>query len=243
MSYDYEQQPEFAGPGREPAGATGVRFPEKFGPGTLSGAEYGRAGPGMPRSARSRRSCPPPTASATSASAGTCCGSRASRQLSQPPGMPWSRRPSAPRCWRTWTQPWRRPWPPPGREEGIMIPEAVVITPLLHGSRAINLGNRMFRKRMLPVGSVEYQGRTQKFSRDYLRGLVDAFRDRAYYFCTIQIADASNKHTDCQARWCGVVVSGRPPPRPSMRTQWRARSFMAAGAGRRPVAGCRRLTG
>jgi hypothetical protein len=28
MSYDYEQQPEFAGPGREPAGATGVRFPE-----------------------------------------------------------------------------------------------------------------------------------------------------------------------------------------------------------------------
>jgi hypothetical protein len=71
-----------------------------------------------------------------------------------------------------------------------------VITPLLHGSRAVELGNGMFRKRVLPVGSVEYQGRQLKFSRDYLSGLVDAFRDRAYDFCPIQIADASNKHTN-----------------------------------------------
>ena len=73
---------------------------------------------------------------------------------------------------------------------------ATVITALSWGSRAIELGNGMWRKRLLPVGSVEYKGRQLHFTRNYLAGLVDAFRDKAYDFCPVQIADSSNQHTN-----------------------------------------------
>jgi hypothetical protein len=82
----------------------------------------------------------------------------------------------------------------------------IVVTPLLHGSRAIELGHGMFRKRVLPIGSVEYQGRQLKFSKDYLSGLVDAFKDRAYDFCPIQIADSSNKHTNSPEATRGKIT-------------------------------------
>ena len=64
----------------------------------------------------------------------------------------------------------------------------------------------MFRKKLLPIGSVEYQGRQLKFSRDYLSGLVSAFRDRAYDFCPIQVADSSNKHTNAPEATRGKIT-------------------------------------
>jgi len=36
----------------------------------------------------------------------------------------------------------------------------LVISLVLHGCQAIELSNRMWRKEILPVGEVQYQGRT-----------------------------------------------------------------------------------
>ncbi len=45
-------------------------------------------------------------------------------------------------------------------------------------SRAIELGNRLWRKRLLPAGDVQYKDRMLHFTRNYLAGLADAFRTR-----------------------------------------------------------------
>ena len=42
---------------------------------------------------------------------------------------------------------------------------------------------------MLPVGDVQYQGRTLHFTPAYIRGLADAFRERAYDQVSFQLAD------------------------------------------------------
>ncbi len=83
---------------------------------------------------------------------------------------------------------------------------ATVVTPFSWGSRAIELGNGMWRKRLLPVGTVQYQGRDLRFTPAYLQSLVDAFRDKAYDFCPIQIADSSNKHTNSPEATRGKIL-------------------------------------
>jgi len=55
---------------------------------------------------------------------------------------------------------------------------ASVLTPF-DRSPAIELANA-WRKRILPVGSISYQGRTLNFTRSYLQGLVSAWQKRAY---------------------------------------------------------------
>jgi hypothetical protein len=87
-----------------------------------------------------------------------------------------------------------------------MTPAATVITPWLHGSRAVELANRTWKKRILPVGDVEYQGRTLHFSRDYLSTLVNAFRSGAYDQVSFQLADAKNSHTNDPERHRGTVT-------------------------------------
>jgi hypothetical protein len=81
---------------------------------------------------------------------------------------------------------------------------AVIQTPLL-GSDCIELGNQVWRKRLLPVGSVEYQGRVLKFDRSYLNALADSFRSGAYDQVPLQLADARNTHTNDPERTRGWV--------------------------------------
>ena len=64
---------------------------------------------------------------------------------------------------------------------------ATVITPLSWASPAIELGNRQWRKRMLPVGDVSYKGRTLHFTRDYM-GKLAMPSDRAYDQIPFQLA-------------------------------------------------------
>src|SRR5216683_2947081 len=81
-----------------------------------------------------------------------------------------------------------------------------VLTPLVRG-RAIELGGgRLWRKRLLPAGDVEYKGRMLHFTRNYLAGLADAFRQRAYDQVPFQLADSANSHTNDPERFRGQVV-------------------------------------
>jgi hypothetical protein len=83
---------------------------------------------------------------------------------------------------------------------------ATVITPFSWASPAIELGNRRWRKRILPVGDVAYQGRTLHFTRDYLSSLVEAFNNRAYDQVSFQLADAKNSHTNDPERHRGTIT-------------------------------------
>lgn len=84
--------------------------------------------------------------------------------------------------------------------------QATVCTPVLWGSRAIELANRQWRKRILPVGDVEYQGRQLHFTRNYLADLVSAFNNRAYDQVSFQLADAKNAHTNDPERHRGTIT-------------------------------------
>ncbi len=81
---------------------------------------------------------------------------------------------------------------------------AAVLTPFTAG-QAVELGNRLWRKKVLPVGDVEYKGRLLHFTRDYLGQLVAAFTDRAYDQVPFQLADAQNTHTNDPERTRGWV--------------------------------------
>lgn len=80
-----------------------------------------------------------------------------------------------------------------------------VLTPFT-GTRAIELGNRVWRKRVLPVGDVEYKGRMLHFTRDYLSGLAQAFQERAYDQVPFQLAGDDNSHTNDVERFGGEIT-------------------------------------
>jgi hypothetical protein len=83
---------------------------------------------------------------------------------------------------------------------------AAVLTPF-YRSQAVELGNRMWRKKVLPVGDVEYKGRTLHFTLDYLKGLAGAFTAKAYDQVAFQLADAQNTHTNDPERFRGDFVA------------------------------------
>jgi hypothetical protein len=83
---------------------------------------------------------------------------------------------------------------------------ATVITPFSWAGQATELANRQWRKRILPIGDVEYQGRVLHFTRDYLGKLADAFRSRAYDQVPFQLADSGNRHTNDPERFRGTIT-------------------------------------
>jgi hypothetical protein len=82
---------------------------------------------------------------------------------------------------------------------------ATVLAPV-SWSPAIELGGNTWRKKILPVGSIDYQGRTLRFTREYLAGLVRAWQARAYDAVPLQFADAANAHTNDPERTRGWVT-------------------------------------
>jgi hypothetical protein len=81
-----------------------------------------------------------------------------------------------------------------------------VLTPF-SSAPAVELGNRLWRKKVLPVGDVEYKGRTLHFTLDYLKRLARSFTDRAYDQVAFQLADAANTHTNDPERFRGEIVA------------------------------------
>lgn len=63
-----------------------------------------------------------------------------------------------------------------------------------------------WRKRLLPVGEVRYEGRILKFTQDYLGKLAAAFKAKAYDQVPFQLAGSDNKHTNDVERTAGQVA-------------------------------------
>jgi hypothetical protein len=79
-----------------------------------------------------------------------------------------------------------------------------VLTPYSR-TPAVQQGTRWW-KRLLPIGEISYKGRTLKFTKDYLAGLVSAYNDRAYDQVPFQLADAANTHTNDPERTRGQIA-------------------------------------
>jgi hypothetical protein len=62
-------------------------------------------------------------------------------------------------------------------------------------------------KRLLPVGSISYKGRTLTFDRGYLAGLAKSFTEQAYDQVPFQLAGDDNKHTNDVERFGGNVAA------------------------------------
>lgn len=69
------------------------------------------------------------------------------------------------------------------------------------------LSKRLFRKRVLPIDSISYDGRTIDFTHEYLDTMVKAFNDSAFDNIPLQFADADNRHTNDPERHRGDVVA------------------------------------
>ena len=93
---------------------------------------------------------------------------------------------------------------PAGRAASLVT--AAVLTPFTTAG-AVELGNRQWRKKVLPVGDVEYKGRLLHFTRDYLGQLAAAFTGRAYDQVPFQLADAANTHTNDPERTRGEITA------------------------------------
>jgi hypothetical protein len=83
---------------------------------------------------------------------------------------------------------------------------SAVLTPFAR-TAAKPAGGSHWRKRLLPVGEINYKGRVLRFTRDYLGGLVRAFQDQAYPQVPFQLADANNAHTNDVERFGGEITA------------------------------------
>lgn len=68
---------------------------------------------------------------------------------------------------------------------------------------------KVWRKQILPLGSINYEGRQIKFDSDYHKSLVRNFRKGAFPQVPFQLADASNTHTNDPERTRGELVDLR----------------------------------
>lgn len=69
-----------------------------------------------------------------------------------------------------------------------------ILSPIDLGATS-KVGGRLFRKQILPIGSINYQGRRIDFTRDKLQAMADAFRSGAFDSVPLVMADTENRHT------------------------------------------------
>lgn len=86
-----------------------------------------------------------------------------------------------------------------------MAGRVTVLTPKL-SSGAIELGRKLWRKQILPIGSLNYEGRKLNFTRDYLGQLAESFNSRAFDTVPFQLADDQNRHTNDPERTRGEIL-------------------------------------
>lgn len=65
---------------------------------------------------------------------------------------------------------------------------------------------RRYRKQILPLTTINYEGRKIKFDKEYLTELVRSFKDGAVHQVPWQIADAKNSHNNDPERTRGMFV-------------------------------------
>jgi hypothetical protein len=82
---------------------------------------------------------------------------------------------------------------------------AAILTPFDLGIATPEAG-KTWRKRLLPVGKINYKGRALQFTREYLSGLAQAFKEQAYDQVPFQLAGDENKHTNDVERTGGDIT-------------------------------------
>lgn len=70
---------------------------------------------------------------------------------------------------------------------------------------AIDLSQRLFRKQLLPLGEIEYNGQKLSFDQQYLTDLAEAYKGGAFDQTAIQLADGENKHNSDPEKYRGEV--------------------------------------
>ena len=89
---------------------------------------------------------------------------------------------------------------------------AAIFAPF-YTSAALELANSgLWEKRLLPVGSISYEGRKIDFDQGYLQQLADAFRQRSHNQVPFQLAGSDNKHTNALGNYGGEVLNMRAGP-------------------------------
>lgn len=80
----------------------------------------------------------------------------------------------------------------------------VFLTPT-DGADAVELSSTLFRKKILPLGTIDYKGRKITFDEAYLADLASSYKDGAYDQVAVQMADKDNAHTLDPDRFRGEV--------------------------------------
>jgi hypothetical protein len=80
-----------------------------------------------------------------------------------------------------------------------------VLTPQ-YDSEAIELGRHLWKKQILPVGSLNYKGRVLNFTKDYLKRIADSFKAQAFDAVPFQFAGPNNEHNNDPERTRGDIV-------------------------------------
>lgn len=80
-----------------------------------------------------------------------------------------------------------------------------VRTPIADAN-VVELGNRIWRKQVLPHTTINYHGRQIQFDKQYCDEVAAAFRAGAYPAVPFQFADADNRHTNDPSRTRGEVI-------------------------------------
>lgn len=73
-------------------------------------------------------------------------------------------------------------------------------------------GRQLYRKRVLPVGAIDYKGRKLMFSKDFNDQLAASYSVSAYDQVPFQLAPDDNRHTNDVERFGGEVVSMESEP-------------------------------
>jgi len=79
-----------------------------------------------------------------------------------------------------------------------------LLTPVDKGA-ATRAGRHLWRKQLLPKGTITYEGRKITFDDAYMRELAESFGDRAYDQVPFQLALAGNEHNELPERFRGEV--------------------------------------
>ena len=86
-----------------------------------------------------------------------------------------------------------------------MTGKVTVLTPA-DKSEAVELGRKVYRKRILPIGELDYKGRKLNFDRAYNDSLAAAFKDGAFDCVPFQLAPDDNSHTNAVDRAAGEII-------------------------------------
>jgi hypothetical protein len=80
----------------------------------------------------------------------------------------------------------------------------LLLMPVDH-TPCVELSNTLFRKQILPKGTIKYNGEELNFDDDFLNAIRMSFQDGALDQVPLQLADGDNKHTMDVTRFGGEV--------------------------------------